>query len=177
MHLAADVPKKVEKTSSENITFENSEHPYRTSGPSAASFDFLRSLFFDQKLIIPLRTSPKKSKKRQAKNILLQKSNTPIALAALAAWFSHSFPFGDFFKKYRRFDPLAQNRWKTYHSVADVPKKVEKTSSENTTFVNLEHPYRTSGLSAGSFASIVGATCCYLLLAATICYYLVLFAS
>ena len=85
MHLAADVPKKVEKTSSENITFVNSEHPYRTSGPSAASFDFLRSLFFDQKPIIPLRTSPKKSKQRQAKNILLQKSNTPIALAAQAA--------------------------------------------------------------------------------------------
>ena len=40
-------------------------------------------------------------------------------------------------------------RYKTYHSVADVPKKVEKTSSENSTLTIFEHPYRTCG-SGGS---------------------------
>ena len=40
---------------------------------------------------------------------------------------------------------------KTLHSVADVPKKVEKTSSENTTFENSEHPYRTCGSPGGLF--------------------------
>ena len=40
------------------------------------------------KPIIPLRTYPKKSKKRQAKTLLLKIRNTPIALAALAADFS-----------------------------------------------------------------------------------------
>ena len=33
-------PKKVEKTSSENTTFENSEHPYRTCGPPGGLFCF-----------------------------------------------------------------------------------------------------------------------------------------
>ena len=50
---------------------------------------------------------------------------------------------------------------KNGHSVAEVPKKVEKTSSGNTTFANSEHPYRTSGLSAGYFDEIVVATSCY----------------
>ena len=31
------------------------------------------------------------------------------------------------------------------HSVRGCPKKVEKTSSENTTFAKSEHPYRTCG--------------------------------
>ena len=66
---------------------------------------------------------------------------------------------------------------KNNHLATDAPTKVEHTSSENIIFVNSEHPYRTSGLSAGSFASIEVATSCYLLLAATICYYLVLFAT
>ena len=42
-------------------------------------------LIFDPKPIIPLRTSLKKSKKRQAKTSLLKIRCTPIALAALAA--------------------------------------------------------------------------------------------
>ena len=33
--------------------------------------------------------------------------------------------------------------FKTYHSVADVLKKVEKMSSENNTLSIFEHPYRT----------------------------------
>ena len=128
VHSAAGVPQKVgKKTSSENTTFENSEHPYRTSGPSAASFDFLRSLIFDHQPIIPLRTSLKTSKKNVKREPYFYKNLTPhIALAAPAAWFSHSFPFGDFLKKYRRFDPLAQNRSKPYHSVADVHQNVEE---------------------------------------------------
>ena len=40
---------------------------------------------------------------------------------------------------------------KNNHLATDVPNKIEKTLSENTTFANSEHPYRTSGLSAGSF--------------------------
>ena len=40
---------------------------------------------------------------------------------------------------------------KNKHLATDVPKKVKKTLSEHTTFANSEHPYRTSGLSAGSF--------------------------
>ena len=64
---------------------------------------------------------------------------------------------------------------KNNNSVAEVPNKVEKTSSGNTTFANSEHPYRTCGLSAGSFDSIVVATCWYQLLAATICFYLLIF--
>ena len=42
-------------------------------------------------------------------------------------------------------------RSKTYHSVRGYPKKVEKTSSENTTFDNSEHPYRTCGSSVCVF--------------------------
>ena len=40
---------------------------------------------------------------------------------------------------------------KTYHSAAGCPKKVENTSSENTTFDNSEHPYRTCGSSVCVF--------------------------
>jgi len=40
---------------------------------------------------------------------------------------------------------------KNKHLATDVPNKVKTTSSENTPFANSEHPYRTSGLSAGSF--------------------------
>ena len=43
LHSAADVPKKVEKASSENTTFENSEHPYRTCGSSGCVFLFFGS--------------------------------------------------------------------------------------------------------------------------------------
>ena len=42
-------------------------------------------LIFDPKPIIPLRVSLKKSKKRQAKTLLLKIRCTPMALAALAA--------------------------------------------------------------------------------------------
>ena len=84
-------PKKVEKTSSENTTFENSEHPYRTCGSPGGLFLFsvppLRQ-FCLLKPIIPLRAVPKKSKKRQAKTLLLKIRSTPIALAALPADFS-----------------------------------------------------------------------------------------
>ena len=48
--------------------------------------------------------------------------------------------------------PLAPPPPKKLHSAADVPKKVEKTSSDNTTFENSEHPYRTCG-SPGGFCS------------------------
>ena len=37
------------------------------------------------------------------------------------------------------------------HSVRSCPKKVEKTSSENTTFAKSEHPYRTCGSLGGFF--------------------------
>ena len=40
--------------------------------------------------------------------------------------------------------------FKTYLSVADVPQKVAKTSSEITNFANSVHAYRTSGSSAGA---------------------------
>ena len=70
LHSVRGCPKKVEKTSSENITFENSEHPYRTCGSSGRSFLFFDFPIFDQKPIIPLRAVPKKSKKRQAKTQL-----------------------------------------------------------------------------------------------------------
>ena len=75
-------------------------------------------LIFDQKPIIPLRTSLKKSKKRQAKTSLLKIRCTPIALAALAAlaaYFLYFFQLGVFFQKYGRSDPLAQNRWKSLY--------------------------------------------------------------
>ena len=67
------VPKKSKKTSSENTTFENSEHPYRTCGSSGGLFLFpvppLRQVCL-LKPIIPLRAVPKKSKQRQAKTLL-----------------------------------------------------------------------------------------------------------
>ena len=124
-HLATDVPKKVEKTSSGNITSENSVHPYRNCGsggscgmisklfpvrcfskiltiwsPRSKSFvcrvlptqidenrctivqNRWNSMHFISKTTIWLRTSPKKSKKRQAKTLLLQIRCTPIALPA-----------------------------------------------------------------------------------------------
>ena len=40
---------------------------------------------------------------------------------------------------------------KTRRFVRSCPKKVEKTSSENTTFENSEHPYRTCGSSGWFF--------------------------
>ena len=98
LHSAADVPKKVEKTSSENTTFENSEHPYRTCGSPGGLFLF--------------RFLP----------------STPEAVP-----------------------PLWHFRSENLHSAADVPKKVEKTSSENTTFEISEHPYRTCGSSGYVF--------------------------
>ena len=58
-------------------------------------------LIFDPKPIIPLRTSFKKSKKRQAKTSLLKIRCTPIALAALAAlaaYFLYFFQLGVFSK-------------------------------------------------------------------------------
>ena len=105
LHSAADVPKKVEKTSSDNTTFENSVHPYRTCGSLGGFFFSVDFPNFDKKPIIPLRavpkkskkrqaktrfskkciwlrTSPKKSKKRQAKTSLLKIRSTPIALPA-----------------------------------------------------------------------------------------------
>ena len=84
-------PKKVEKTSSENTTFENSEHPYRTCGSPGQFFSLSvppLCQFCLLKPIIPLRAVPKKSKKRQAKTLLLKIRSTPIALAALPADFS-----------------------------------------------------------------------------------------
>ena len=40
---------------------------------------------------------------------------------------------------------------KTRRFVRSCPKKVEKTSSENTTFAKSEHPYRTCGSLGGIF--------------------------
>ena len=105
LHSVRGCPKKVEKTSSENTTFEISEHPYRTCGSSGWFFLFFDFPIFDQKPIIPfvaipkkskkrqaktrfskiciwLRAVPKKSKKRQAKTLLLKIWCTPIALPA-----------------------------------------------------------------------------------------------
>ena len=118
LHSAADVPKKVEKTSSENTTFKNSMRPYRTCGSSGGIFFFLNFPKIDQKpfiplrtspkkskkrqartrfskTAIPLRTSPKKSKKRQAKTLLLKIRCARIALAAIgrSRWFLAFLPY------------------------------------------------------------------------------------
>ena len=167
MHLAADVPKKVEKKrQAKTSLLKIRSTPIALPAPRPRLL-ISCALYFSIKNLSFRCGRPLKSRKNVKQKQYFYKNRTP--LSHLRLW-RHDFrtPFRSviFFKKYRRFDPLAQNRSKTYHSVADVPKKVEKTSSDNTTFANLEHPYRTSGLSAGSFASIVGATCCYLLLAA-----------
>ena len=47
--------------------------------------------------------------------------------------------------------PLAPPPPENLHSVRGCPKKVEKTSSENTTFAKSEHPYRTCGSLGGIF--------------------------
>ena len=47
--------------------------------------------------------------------------------------------------------PLAPPPPENLHSVRSCPKKVEKTSSENTTFAKSEHPYRTCGSLGGIF--------------------------
>ena len=65
-------------------------------------------LIFDPKPIIPLRTSLKKSKKRQAKTSLLKIRCTPIALAALAAlaaYFLYFFQLGVFSKIWTIWSP------------------------------------------------------------------------
>ena len=105
MHSVRSCPKKVEKTSSDNTTFKNSVRPYRTCGLSGGIFFFVNFPKFVKipfiplrtspkkskkrqaitrfsKTAIPLRRSPKKSKKRQAKTLLLQIRCTPIALPA-----------------------------------------------------------------------------------------------
>ena len=46
---------------------------------------------------------------------------------------------------------LARPAPENLHSVRSCPKKVEKTSSENTTFAKSEHPYRTCGSLGGIF--------------------------
>ena len=87
-------------------------------------------LIFDPKPIIPLRTSLKKSKKRQAKTSLLKIRCTPIALAALAAlaaYFVILFSARCFFKNMDDLIPspkidenrctVVQNRWKSIKSV------------------------------------------------------------
>ena len=84
---------------------------------------FLPYVIFALKTCIPFVAVLKKSKKRQAKTSLLKIRSTPIALAALPADFSiFAVP-----------PPCCNLRSKTDHSVAGCPKKVEKTSSENTT--------------------------------------------
>ena len=67
LHSVRGCPKKVEKTSSKNTTFEISEHPYRTCGSLGGIFFFFDFPIFEQKPIIPFVAVPKKSKKRQAK--------------------------------------------------------------------------------------------------------------
>ena len=73
-------PKKVEKTSSENTTFENSEHPYRTCGSLGGLFCFsvppLRQFCF-LKPIIPLRAVPKKLKQTSSENTTFDHSEHP----------------------------------------------------------------------------------------------------
>ena len=54
-----------------------------------------------------------------------------------------------------RFLPYVIFALKTRRFVRGYPKKVEKTSSENTTFKNSEHPYRTCGPPGGLFCSSV----------------------
>ena len=78
----------------------------------------LLSLLRPLKICIPFVAVLKKSKKRKAKTLLLQNRSTPIALAVR--------PAGFFLLWFSNF------RSKTYHSVRGYPKKVEKTSSENT---------------------------------------------
>ena len=50
-----------------------------------------------------------------------------------------------------RLPPLCHFRSENLHSVRSYPKKVEKTSSENTTFKNSVRPYRTCGSCGRSF--------------------------
>ena len=103
------------------------------------------------KPIIPLRTSPKKSKKRQAKTLLLQIRCTPIALPAPR-------PEPLIF----RVPPLCL----IFDKKPIIPlrtslKKSKKTSSENITSENSVHPYRTcgSGGSCGIFFILFSARC------------------
>ena len=82
----------------------------------------------------------KKSKKRKAKTPLLKIWSTPIALAALPAvlFASRFLPYVT-----AAVPPLCHFRSENLHFVCGYPKKIEKTSSENTTFENSKHPYRT----------------------------------
>ena len=56
-------------------------------------------------------------------------------------------------RKPHGFLPYVIFALKTRRFVRGCPKKVEKTSSENTTFENSEHPYRTCGPPGGLFRS------------------------
>ena len=109
---------------------------------------FLPYVIFALKTCIPLRTSQKKSKKRQANILLLKIRSTPIALAALPADF---FSSGSSPSTPAAVPPLCHFRSENLHSAADVPKKIEKTSSENTAFEISEHPYHTCGSSGCVF--------------------------
>ena len=112
-HLATDVPRKVEKTSSDITTFSFSSwnRSFRCGRPLKSrknvkrkhcfwkfgaplshlrlfrliflSLRFLPYVIFALKTCIPFVAVPKKSKKRQAKTSLLKIRSTPIALAAL----------------------------------------------------------------------------------------------
>ena len=159
LHSVRGCPKKVEKTSSENTTFAKSEHPYRTCGSPGGRFFFFDFPMFDQKSIIPFVAVPKKSKKTSSENITFENSEHPYRTCGSSgrSFLFFNFPIFDQ-KPIIPFEAVpkkskkrqAKTRFsKTYHSVADVPKKVEKTSSENNTLTIFEHPYRTCG-SGGS---------------------------
>ena len=118
------------------------------------------SLLRPQKNCIPLRTSPKKSKKRQAIIQLLKIRSTPIALAARSADFFSPWIFQISIQNLSFRCGLSQKVEKTSGEntfsknciwLRTSPKMSKKTSSENITFENSEHPYRTSGPSAASF--------------------------
>ena len=119
------------------------------------NFQFFFSSFFLQKYgrSDPLAQNRWKSLYYRSKSMKIDKKRCTVVFLFKNRWTSLYCR-----SKSMEFDTLYI---KNNHLAAEVPKKAEKMLSENTTFTNSEHPYRTCGLSAASFDSSVVATCWY----------------
>ena len=148
--------------------------PYRTCGSSGGFFFFLNFPKIDQIPFIPLRTSPKKSKKTSSENTFFKNSHSVADVPKkVEKTSSENTTFENSMRPYRtcghRPEPLISGLpplCLIYDPKPIVPlrtslKKSKKTPSKNITFKNSMRPYRTcgSGGSCGIIFKLFSARC------------------
>ena len=129
------------------MTCKNSMRPYRTCGSGGSCgriFKLFSARCFLQKYgrSDPLAQNRWKSLYYRSKSMKIDKKRCTLVFFLKNRWKSLYYR-----SKSMAFDTFSI---KNNHSVAEVPPKVEKTWSENTTFANSVHLYRTSGSLAGA---------------------------